>query len=119
MKVIYWLPRILSIGFILFLSLFALDIFSEYTGLATILPLLIHLLPSLVLLAVTALAWKYDLIGAIIYLGFALFYIFAAGLDRPWSWYAGIAGPSALVGVLYLLSWRQGRKSGKGLTKQG
>lgn len=104
MKIIYWLPRILSLGFVLFLSLFSLDVFSEYAGLAAILPFLIHLIPSFVLLTGVLIAWKHDLFGAFIFLGFALFYVFMVGFDRPLSWYMGISLPSAIVGVLFILS---------------
>lgn len=110
-KFIYWTPRILGIGFVPFLSLFSLDVFSEYRGLDALLPLLIHLIPSLALLVTVLIAWKYDLFGAIIFIGFALFYIFMVGFDRPWSWYAGISAPTALVGILFLLSWMQKGKT--------
>ena len=109
-KIVYWLPRILSIGFVLFLSLFSLDVFSEYSGWDAVLPFLIHLIPSFILLGVALVAWKYDLAGTIVFLGFAVFYVFAAGFDRPWSWYAGISLPSAVVGILFLLSWLQKKK---------
>jgi len=110
-KTIHWLPRILSIAFVLFLSLFALDVFGEYSGWQAVLGFLIHLLPSFVLLAVILIAWKYDLVGAIAFLASAAFYVFMVGLDRPWSWYAGISGPAAVVGILFLLSWLQKRKN--------
>jgi cell division protein FtsW (lipid II flippase) len=110
-KIIYWLPRISSIAFVLFLSLFALDVFEEYSGWQAVLGFLMHLLPSFVLLAVILIAWKYDLVGAIAFLASAAFYVFMAGFDRPWSWYAGISGPAAVVGILFLLSWLQKRKN--------
>lgn len=110
MKIIYWLPRILSIGFVLYLSLFALDVFSEYSGLNIILPLLIHLIPSFILLGAVLVAWKHDLVGVIVFFGFAIFYIFMVGLDRPLSWYMGISLPAAIVGTLFLFSWFQKRK---------
>lgn len=106
-KIIYWLPRILSIAFVLFLSLFALDVFGEYSGWQAVLGFLIHLLPSFVLLAVILISWKYDLVGAIVFLCFAIFYVFLVGFDRPWSWYVGISCPSAVVGILFFLSWFQ------------
>lgn len=108
-KIIYWLPRVLSLGFVLFLSLFALDVFEAYSGWQTVLALLMHLLPSLVLLTVALISWKFDLLGAIVFFGFAVFYVLAAGFNRPWSWYAGISGPAAVVGVLYFVSWLQKR----------
>lgn len=110
MKIIYWLPRILSIGFVLFLSLFSLDVFSEYSGLEAILPFLMHNIPSLILLIVALIAWRYELAGAIVFFGFAVFYVSAVGFNRPWSWYAGISLPAAIVGILFLLSWFQKRK---------
>lgn len=113
-RIIYWLPRILSIAFILFLSLFALDIFGEYRGWEAVLGFLIHLLPSLILLGVVLVAWKHDLVGTVVFLAAAVFYVFAAGFDRPWSWYAGISGPAALVGILFFLSWLQKRKNSSG-----
>jgi hypothetical protein len=114
LKIIYWLPRILSIGFILFLSLFSLDVFSEYSGWNIVLPLLIHLIPSFVLLGVAMISWKYDLVGTAVFLGFAIFYIFMAGLNRPWSWYASISGPAAIVGILFLINWWLQRRRIKG-----
>ena len=109
-KIIYWLPRILSIAFVLFLSLFSLDVVGEYSGWEMVVAFLMHLLPSIFLLVVTAIAWKYDLVGAIVFLGFAIFYISAVGLDRHWSWYAAISGPTAIVGILFLANWLQDRK---------
>lgn len=118
-KLFYWLPRILSVAFILFLSMFALDVFSSYQGWAVILPLLIHLIPSFVLLLLTLIAWKYELVGTTIYLGFAVFYVFAAGFDRPWSWYAFVSGPSALLGILYFVSYKtRGKTRASGSASQ-
>ncbi len=104
---IYWLPRIISIAFVLFLSLFALDVFTEYTGWNLVIAIFIHLLPSLILLGVIVISWKYDLVGAIIFLGFAVFYVCMAGFNRPWSWYACISGPAVVIGILFLVSWFQ------------
>ncbi len=101
-KLFYWLPRILSIVFIVFISIFALDVFSEQLGFDVILPLLIHLLPSFVLLIITIVAWKYELVGTFIFLGFALFYVWDVGFTRPLSWYLTIVLPSSIVGLLYI-----------------
>jgi hypothetical protein len=109
-KLVFWTPRALSILFVLFLALFALDVFSENSGAAVIVPLLIHLIPSLVLLAAAAIAWKYDWFGALTYFGFAVWYVWSAGFDRPWSWYAAIVFPAVVVGTLYLASWMQLRR---------
>lgn len=108
-KLVYWLPRVLSIAFALFLSLFALDVFSEYMGWSIVLPLLIHLIPALGLLAVSLIAWKFDLVGAFVFLGFAGFYLWDVGFGESWSVYASIVAPAALVGILFIMSWFQKR----------
>ena len=110
-KVIRWSPRVLSLAFVLFLSLFALDVFGEYTGWDFAVALFMHLLPSFVLLGVIIISWKYDLVGAIAFLASAAFYVFMVGFDRPWSWYAFISGPAAITGILFLTSWLWKRRS--------
>jgi len=109
-KMIYWAPRIMGLVFVLFLSLFALDIFGEYKGLESVLPFAVHLIPALVLLAAVIISWKRDLVGAVIFIGFAIFYVFSAGLGRPWSWYATIALPSMITGILFFANWLRNRK---------
>ncbi len=68
---LYWLPRIVSILFILFISAFALDVFSEPNW---PLALFMHLIPSFFLIAITIVAWKNELLGGFLFLliGFAL-----------------------------------------------
>jgi len=111
-KMLFWTPRVLSLLFVGFISIFALDVFNEYQGWAVVLPLFIHLIPSLFLLLVIAAAWKYELLGAALFFAGAILYVWEAGLDKPWSWYVFIAGPAALVGALYLLSWYMRRRQG-------
>ncbi|MFH1192720.1 MAG: hypothetical protein V1656_00135 [Candidatus Jorgensenbacteria bacterium] len=110
-KFLHWAPRILSLLFVGFISLFALDTFDTYSGWAAVLPFLMHLIPSFVLLAVIIVAWKYDLVGAVLFLVSAALYVGVAGLYRPRSWYLLISGPAALVGILFLLNWFGKRKS--------
>jgi uncharacterized membrane protein len=109
-KIIYWLPRILSIAFVLFISLFALDVFGQYSGWELVVGLFMHLIPSFVLLAVVLISWKYELVGAVVFFAFAVFYVITAGLGRPWTWYAFISGPAVVVSILFLLSWLQKKK---------
>jgi len=109
-KIIYFTPRILSVLFILFLSLFALDVSSEYKGWSVVLPLLMHLLPQIILLICLIISWKYDLFGAIVFLFFAVFYIYQVGLERHWSWYVLISMPSLIISLLFLMSWKMKKK---------
>ena len=105
-KLLYWSPRAVSLLFVAFISLFALDVFGEYTGFLLLVALFMHLIPSLILLLVVMVAWRYELVGVIGFFGFALWYVwFASARDAPWGWYATIALPAAIVGALYLYNW--------------
>ena len=69
LKVFHWIPRILCIIAILFVSLFALDTFSSHrTVWQNAVAFLIHLLPSFVLLAALVIAWKWEKTGGIIFI---------------------------------------------------
>lgn len=105
--IIHWSSRILALCFVLFLSLFALDVFGAYSGWGIIVPLFIHLIPSFLLAAAIAVAWRYEWVGAAVFFGFAIWYVAEAGLDRPWGWYAVIALPAIVVGILFLTEWVQ------------
>ncbi len=109
-KIIYWLPRILSIVFVLFISLFSLDVFGEYSGWELAIALFMHLLPVFLLIGVTIAAWKYDLVGAIAFFAMAFWYVWMVGLDRHWTWYVFISGPAIFIGVLFLINWLQKNK---------
>lgn len=104
-RLLYWTPRIASLLFVAFISLFALDVFGAYTGWELATALFMHLLPSLALLAAILVAWRYELFGAFAFLAFAAWYVWTVGPDRDWSWYLLIAGPAVVVGILYFLNW--------------
>jgi hypothetical protein len=104
-KTLFWTPRLLGILFALFLSLFAMDIFSMGLGFwGTVVGLLMHLIPSIALAIFITLAWKWEWVGALGFLGWAIFYVTTArGFD--WTVYALIAGIPALIGLLFLFGW--------------
>ncbi len=104
-KILFWTPRIAAILFILFLSMFALDIFGQgYSFWETVVGLFMHLIPSFILIIAVALAWRWEWIGAVIFIGWAIFYI-ARARGFPLSVYALIAGIPFVVGVLFLVGW--------------
>jgi len=105
-KWLIWTPRVLTIAFILFLGLFALDVFSQEQGFSrTVLALLIHLIPNLILLGVLVVAWRREWVGAVIFTGLGVFYLAGTWGRFHWSAYAAISGPLFLAGVLFLLNW--------------
>jgi hypothetical protein len=66
--VLFWSPRVLSILFTAFVSVFALDVFGEGHGFwQTCLALLMHLVPSALLLAALLVAWRHQCVGAILF----------------------------------------------------
>ena len=101
-----WTPRILGILFALFLSLFALDVFGEGHGFwKTILALLIHLVPTGIVLVALVIAWRWSWAGGLLFIGFGTVYLVMTSGRFHWSAYAMIAGPLFLVGTLFLLNW--------------
>lgn len=113
-KTYYWLPRLLCITAILFISIFALDAFSpELTFWQQIDGFFIHLIPSFILLSLLILAWKRELIGGIIFLiiGIGLSpYVFSHNYRMNHSIFMSlgiifsITIPFAIVGVLFIVS---------------
>jgi hypothetical protein len=95
-KVIHRLPRIVSISFICLIGLFALDVFEEPQWL---LALLIHLIPSYVLIILTVIAWKNELLGGILYIlaGLIVLGVYQSGMLI-------LAIPPILIGTLFLVS---------------
>ena len=110
-RLLHWSPRLLGILFALFLSIFALDVFGEGYGFGeTVLALLIHLVPTFVLILALAIAWRREWIGAALFLGVAVFYLTQAWGKEHWTALAAISGPAALIGGLFLLDWLNRRK---------
>ena len=95
--------------------MFALDVFDEHLGFwPTVLALLMHSLPSIVLIAALILAWRREWVGSVLYAGAGLLYvIWAATVQRPvpvsarLAWMLTIAGPAFVIAILFLLNWRK------------
>jgi len=118
-KLLFLLPRILTILFLCFLALFSLDVFGmEGTLLEKIGGLFIHNIPTFILLGVLIVAWKFEFFGAVVFLLAALFYIGMALRNAPnifmaLSWSIIIAGPALLISFLFFLNWKNKRKQRK------
>ncbi|MBU0461116.1 MAG: hypothetical protein KJ574_00875 [Nanoarchaeota archaeon] len=113
-KYIYWIPRILSILFILFLAMFSLDIFDMNLGFwGTIVGLLMHNIPSFILTAVLVISWKYEIVGGIAFILAGLLYVVlmvVEGIRGGFGWdmilsLILIAGIPIAVGILFLIGW--------------
>ncbi len=113
-RFVYWLPRVLSLLFILFLALMSLDIFSmQLTFWQMLLGLFIHNIPTLILLAVLIISWKYEIVGGIVFILAGLLYIgqmVANVMIYSFEWYMlaysiEFAGIALLIGILFLAGW--------------
>lgn len=114
LKVFHWLPRIICILAILFVSLFAADAFSpELTIWQQLGAFIMHLIPSFILIAFLIVAWKWEYIGGIIFiiigLGLSPF-VFVHNYkmnDSIWMSLGiilSITIPFVIVGVLFMVS---------------
>jgi hypothetical protein len=105
-RVVFWMPRILCALFAVFISLFALDVFGEgYGFLETIVALLMHLVPTGIILIALAIAWRWEWIGAILFVALGVWYVTMAWGRFEWSTYLLIASPLFLVSALFLVNW--------------
>ncbi len=114
-KFVYWTPRILSMAFIVFLSLFSLDILGNgYNFWQTIGGLFMHNIPSLILICVLIISWRYEIVGGIVFIFVGAFYFFLILIHILRSspnelyqlfWTLLISGPAILIGVLFLINW--------------
>lgn len=104
-QILLWTPRVLSILFTLFISLFALDIFEMGLGFwGTILGLFMHLLPSIAMLIGLILAWRWEWIGALVFGAFGVWFL---SISQPGNamYYFVIVGVPFLIAALFLLGW--------------
>jgi len=106
-RFLFWTPRILCLLFAVFISLFAMDVFNENHGFwKTTLALLIHLIPTGLLLLILGATWRREWVGGLLFPALGTMYVLASWGRFPWHVYAIISGPLFLVGALFLLNWR-------------
>lgn len=106
-RMLFWTPRVLTILFALFISLFALDALSEGTGLiANAIAMTMHLIPTFLVVAFLALAWRWEWVGAVGYAGLGVLYIVEFWGRFPFIVYATIAGPLLVIAALFAMNWR-------------
>jgi len=119
-KFFHWLPRVICIISILFISLFAADSFTpELTFWQQVGDFLIHLIPSFVMLGILIIAWKRDLFGSIAFglVGLVMIPIIY-GINYKmnhsvWSSLGvvcAIALPFFIIGVLFFVSYSKKKK---------
>ncbi|HOY31307.1 MAG TPA: hypothetical protein PKW80_05460 [Bacteroidales bacterium] len=119
--IIHWVPRIICILAILFVSLFAFDSFDP--GLTTgqqIVGFIIHLIPSFILTGLLLVAWKWEYWGGILFMiiGLSLSpFVFMINYRMNHSvWMSlgiimALTIPFAITGFLFILSHHLKKKN--------
>lgn len=103
-----WAPRLLAGAVSVFFASFALDAFGGDASLGEAIPdFIVHLAPAATVLAVVALSWNREWIGAVTFAGLAVAYAIAARAHP--SWIAAISGPLLVVAALYAWNWMRRR----------
>lgn len=113
-RLFHWLPRILCILAILFISLFAADALAPgLTIWQQLGDFLMHLIPSFILLALLIVAWKWeyfgDIISTVIGLGLSPFvfmhnYNMNHSVGMSLGIILAITFPFVVVGILFIIS---------------
>ena len=102
-----WLLAATGIGifYALALFVFAGDVFkNDQTVTQAILNLLLHLIPTAIVLFLTVFAHRFPLAGAIIFAVIAIIYIITGWSNLHWSAHVLIAGPLLLMSILYVIA---------------
>ncbi|MBN1935064.1 MAG: hypothetical protein JW934_10385 [Anaerolineae bacterium] len=109
-KLLFWTPRIMTILFAVFVSLFALDVFGPGQNFWNmLLGFLIHLIPTYLIVIALVIAWRWEWVGTILFVGLGVLYIVWAR-GQHWSAYLILSGTSCLIGLLFLASWLYRRR---------
>ena len=103
-KILYWIPRILAILSILFMTIFSLDAFdgNESFGMK-MLGFLMHNIPVLIILVILLIAWRWEFAGGILFIlafvaGTIVFHSF---IGNPASLI--VITPFLITGILFIL----------------
>lgn len=98
-----WIPRVLAIVFIVFLSLFTLDVFSgDAPFIKKMGGFSIHMIPSFILLILLFISWKRPLIGGSLFILFSIAFTVFFRTYSLLSTFLIIAFPMILVGILFI-----------------
>ena len=105
-KILYWTPRVICILAIAFISLFAADSFGPGRTIWQQLgAFFMHMIPSFVLLAILLVAWKWELIGGILFIIAAIagsIYFDGFGSNPG---VLPVMAPFFLTGILFILHY--------------
>jgi len=109
-----WIPRVLAIVFIVFLTLFGLDSFSgDAPFLEKLGGFFIHSIPSMILLLILFIFWKKPLIGGSLFILFSIAFTLYFRTFRSLSTFLLLTFPFLVAGILFVALDRIAKKSEK------
>jgi hypothetical protein len=110
-QLLHWAPRVLAVLFAAFISLFALDVFSDAQTPGELLAALgIHLIPTALIVLALLVAWRWPAIGGVAFVGLGAAYVVMTHGRFPFPTLLLVAGPPTLIGLLFVVDqMRQGR----------
>jgi hypothetical protein len=106
-NILYWTPRILGILAILFMMIFSLDCFEgDYSFNERMTCLFMHNLPSLGCVLLLIIAWKWELIGGLLFIliSIAMVIFFRSFAGNPAS--LVVISPFLITGILFIVHHR-------------
>jgi hypothetical protein len=68
-KILFWIPRVLTILAILFMTMFSFDVFGGNESLGIkLLGFIVHNIPVLILVGILIIAWKWEMAGGALFI---------------------------------------------------
>lgn len=96
-----------GIFYALALLIFADDVFNkDQSTTQTILDLLIHFIPTAIVLFLVVIAYQRPLVGSIIFAINGLVYIITGWANLHWTAHVVIAGPLLVLSMLYIIAYK-------------
>jgi len=122
-KFIHWVPRVLAILFLAFMTLFSLDVIEPGRSAAEIaVGLFMHNIPVMILAAALWVSWRREIVGTVVFLaiglllaGRMLLSMIMSGVEQQYLGEA-IFGilllglPPFVIGALFFTEWHLKRK---------
>lgn len=101
-----WLPKTLSVLFILFFSLFALDAFNGNASFYDkFIMFLVHLIPSFIMIIFLVFSQKHPAISGWIFIILGFIFTFFFNTYRSLTIFLIISLPPIIIGILFLISF--------------
>ena len=96
-KFMYYAPRVLGIVFVIFITMFSLDVFDGTRGLPeSVLAFIIHSRFSFILGAILFVSWRNELLGGVLYILLGILFIAINLIPVMFV-------PPFVIGLLFLL----------------